>query len=277
LLDESGYATDLITDEVEGYLENRSKDKPFFLFIPYNAPHFGKGWNDGRNEPVNIMQPHPDDLARVKWIKDPTRRKYAAKVLNLDDNVGRVLKTIDDAGMRESTIVIFMTDHGGDPNYGGDNTPFRDGKATLFEGGIRVPCLVRWPGVIDAGSETDAVTWAIDWFPTLCSLADVDATPFKLDGMDLTPVLQDESAASDRILFWELGAHAELERGNWLALRQGDWKYVSSPSDGEWLFNLNSDPYEKSNLMAFETGRFKRMRDRAEEIADNYRRHSKAH
>ena len=170
LVDETGYATDLITDDAVRYIKARqSSDTPYFLFLAYNAPHFGKGWDDGNNQPVNTMQPPPVDLARVKHIKDPTRRKFAAKVINMDDGIGRVLNAIDAAGATEETIVIFMTDHGGDTNYGGANHPLRDGKATLFEGGIRVPLLVRWPGEVPAGTVTDTPASALDWFPTFCA------------------------------------------------------------------------------------------------------------
>jgi arylsulfatase A-like enzyme len=270
LLDVTGYATDDITDEAVRYIEDRSREKPFFLFLPYNAPHFGKGWDDGKDVPINILQPHPRDLERVSFIKDPTRRKFAAMVAALDDGVGRVLKALDDAGLRENTMVIFMTDHGGDPNYGGDNQPYRDGKATLFEGGIRVPCLVRWPGVVAPGSKSSEVTWAIDWFPTLAKLAGANVDDLPLDGMDLLPVLQGKSSKDSRELFWELGAHAELERGQWLGLRHGDWKYVLSPVDGEWLFDLGTDPYEQFNLAPQNKQQFVKMQQRAKILSKRY-------
>ena len=270
LLDVTGYATDDITDQAVKYIGERSKEQPFFLFLPYNAPHFGKGWDDGKDVPINILQPHPRDLDRVSFIKDPTRRKFAAMVAALDDGIGRVLKALNDSGLSQNTMVIFMTDHGGDPNYGGNNQPYRDGKATLFEGGIRVPCLVRWPGVIQPGSESDETTWAMDWFPTLAKLAGMSLAEFQLDGINLMPILRGESWHHPRELFWELGAHAELKRGPWLGLRQGDWKYVRSPIDGEWLFHLKSDPYEKRNLKLQNENRFAKMRNRAKLLSENY-------
>ena len=274
LLDETGYATDLIADETERHLAGRDAAKPFFLFLPFNAPHFGKGWDDGKDQPVNILQPHPRDLERVKFIADPTRRKFAAMTVALDDAVGRVLATLDHHGLRDSTVVIFMTDHGGDPNYGGDNRPLRAGKATLFEGGIRVPCLVRWPGTIKPGSETDAVTSALDWFPTLCAAAGVSTNGLTLDGLDLRDVFRGGPGVADRELFFELGAHAELERGDWLALRQGDWKYVSTPAAGDFLFNLREEAEEKRNLMNESPAKFSRMKERAIELSGEYRRGS---
>jgi arylsulfatase A-like enzyme len=150
IVDKTGYATDLITDDAVAHLKSPERtQKPFFLHLAYNAAHYGKGWDDGNQQPVNIMQPPPYDLARVSYIEDPTRRKFAAKVVNLDDGIGRVLETIDTSNLRDNTLVMFVTDHGGDPKYGGSNEPLRGQKAGLFEGGIRVPCLMRWPARIN--------------------------------------------------------------------------------------------------------------------------------
>ena len=133
IVDKTGYATDLITDEAVAYLtkEERS-ERPFFLMLAYNAPHYGKGWDDGNKSPINILQPPPNDLARVSYIEDPTRRKFAAKVVNLDDGIGRVLEAIDASGLKENTLVVFVTDHGGDPKYGGSNLTAPRPKSRLI-------------------------------------------------------------------------------------------------------------------------------------------------
>jgi len=269
-VEEAGYATDLITDEAVGYLGSRKPERPFFLFLPYNAPHFGKGWDDGNDQPVNILQPHPRDLGRVRFIKDPTRRKYAAMVVALDDAIGRLLAAVDGLGLSRNTLIVFMSDHGGDPNYGGDNRPLRAGKATLFEGGIRVPCLVRWPGRVRPGTETSAPTWAMDWFPPLCALAGVRIDPQTVDGVDLAPLWQGKEFPDNRTLFWELGAHAELDRGDWIALRQGPWKYVGTPDGAEELFQLESDPTEQHDLAGEEKERWQRLRQQAWNLAREY-------
>ena len=271
LIEQSGYATELITNEAISFLKQKQKDQPFFLFLAYNAPHFGKGWDDGNNETVNLLQPHPDDLARFQHINDPTRRKFAAKVASLDDGIGRVLETLEEQNLDESTLVIFMTDHGGDPNYGGSNIPFRAGKATLFEGGIRVPCLMRWPGKIPAGSRTSTVASALDLYPTLATLAKVPISSENLDGIDITNVLIEAAESPKRELFWELGTHQELNRGRWQALRDGDYKYVQTPTDGEWLFNIEKDPYELTNLRDSDHEEFTRLRKRASELSNLYR------
>ncbi|MEZ5942716.1 MAG: sulfatase-like hydrolase/transferase [Planctomycetaceae bacterium] len=270
-LAEFGYSTDLIADEAIRYLNAQTADQPFFLYIPFNAPHFGKGWNDGDDTTVNILQPRPQELERVQWIEDITRRKYAAMVVALDDSIGRILDTLDSNRLANNTLVVFMSDHGGDPNYGGDNRPLRGSKATLYEGGIRVPCLARWPGQLPAGEVRKQPATALDWFPTFCSLAGVDSKSLAIDGMDLMPVLTQDESTGSREFYWETGAHSELQRGNWQALRIGDWKWVRSPKDGESLFNLKDDPNEQHDLKSTNPLQLRQMQSRADQLAAEYR------
>ncbi|MEM7147357.1 MAG: sulfatase-like hydrolase/transferase [Verrucomicrobiota bacterium] len=278
-VNENGYATELITEEAVSYLESRIQDRassietPFFLFLPYNAPHFGKGWSPADEAPVNIMQPQAADLKRVDFIQDKIRREFAAMVVSLDDGIGRILDTLDETGLAENTLVIFMTDHGGDPKYGGSNRPYRGDKATLFEGGIHVPCLMRWPGKIEPGSNTNALTWALDIFPTLSHFAGADISDLTLDGENIAPIILEGTPGNpDREMFWETGKHAHLDRGNWIALRQGPWKYLQDPNaDTPFLFNLTTDPIESLNQAPLQPERLKEMQSRAEEIAKKYR------
>lgn len=249
LVDADGYATDLLTQEAVRVIENQKQEKPFFLLLAYNAPHFGKGWNDGKDETVNLLQPHPRDMARVRHITDITRRKYAAKVVGVDDGVGQVLAALRQANLDRNTLVLFLTDHGGDPNYGGSNIPYREGKATLFEGGIRVPAVLRWPAGAPAGRVAREPVSTLDLFPTFCELAEIDARPYQPDGYSLAPLLTlDLPVMPGREFFWELGSHAELERGQWLAYRKDDWKYVQTPDGTEHLFQIRRDPFESENL-----------------------------
>jgi len=240
LIDETGYATDLLTDEAVRFLQAQSDEHPFFLYLAYNAPHFGKGYDPGKREVTNIMQAKPTDLARVADIEDPTRRVFAAMTLSLDDGIGRVLQTLRERQLDGNTLVIFMTDHGGDPDYGGSNGPLRGEKATLFEGGIRVPCLMRWPGKLDAGATADWVGSSLDLFPTICRLAGADASEFSLDGQDLVPRLLEGADLPARELYWELD--------NAAASRTGPWKYVRDSDGAEYLFNLDRDRDEQHNL-----------------------------
>ncbi len=272
LVSENGYATELITDEAIDYLGKRSsEDEPFFLYLAYNAPHFGKGWSPSTQTPINIMQPQADDLKRVSEIDDKVRREFAAMTVSLDDGVGKVMGALDSLGLSENTLVIFLTDHGGDPVYGGSNTPYRGDKATLFEGGLRVPCIMRWPGKIAPGSVNASVCSSLDLFPTFCGLAGVTVDDPRLDGKDLAPVLFEGEEWSDRTLFWELGAHAELGRNPWSAVRRGDWKYLESPIDGEFLFNIAEDPYEKRDLKRSDPERFKELKALRDRLSKSYR------
>lgn len=269
LVDGDGYSTDLLTDEAVRFLRAQRDGKPFFLNLSYNAPHFGKGWNSEDKKTENIMQPRAKELSLVKGIDGAKRREFAAMTLALDVGIGRVLNALEDSGLADNTLVIFMTDNGGDPVYGGSNLPFRGNKATLFEGGIRVPCLMRWPGRIAAGTTTDSVGSALDIFPTFCALAGVDASNYTLDGQNLKPLLI-EGRTAERELFWELGSHAELERGQWTALRRGKWKYVSTASNEEFLFQLHSDPHESKNLANNEVKLFSELRLRSSELREKF-------
>ena len=269
---ENGYATELITDEAISYLEDREDEEdPFFLYLAYNAPHFGKGWSPSTRTPINIMQPQAEDLRRVSGIEDKVRREFAAMTVSLDDGVGKVIEALDANGLSEETLVIFLTDHGGDPVYGGNNLPYRGDKATLFEGGLRVPCIMRWPGKIEAGNASDVVCSSLDLFPTFCSLAGIASDESRLDGRNLSSVMIEGIGWSERMLFWELGVHAELGRNPWSAVRSGDWKYLQTPDDGEFLFNVAKDPYEKRNLMRIEPDRFKDLRALRDNLSSSYR------
>ncbi|MCA9141066.1 MAG: sulfatase-like hydrolase/transferase, partial [Planctomycetales bacterium] len=134
LIKTEGYATDVITDEAEALIKGFSRDqpestsgKPWYLHVAYNAPHFGKAWDQENESPANVMQPKTDDLERVSYIGDPLRRAFAAKVVGMDDGIGKLLDALETTGQTDKTLVIFMTDHGGDPNYGGSNLPLRGG------------------------------------------------------------------------------------------------------------------------------------------------------
>lgn len=269
---QDGYATELISEEAVNYLNGKKdSDRPFFLYLAYNAPHFGKGYSPADDAPVNIMQPQTKDLMRVSHISDKVRREFAAMTVNLDDGVGMVLAALDKAGLSEETLVIFVTDHGGDPVYGGSNVPLRGNKATLFEGGIRVPALMRWPGMITAGASVKQVVSALDLFPTITSMAGIEVDDQKLDGSDIGPVIFQDVSLGERTLFWELGVHDELGRSPWGALRVGDWKYVSDAEGEQYLFNLNSDPYEQENVKQQEDQRLIKMQKHWQALARSYR------
>jgi arylsulfatase A-like enzyme len=195
-------------------------------------------------------------------------------VASLDDGIGKVLNYLDEKGLTKNTIVIFMSDHGGDPNYGGDNKPLRDGKATLFDGGIKIPCIVRWPGQVEAGTVNNDLAWSLDWFPTLASLSNVQAKVPALDGQNIADLLVGKKSQKEREMYWELGNHAELDRGHWMAYRKGNWKYVTAPKEGEWLFDLSRDPFEKNNLKDIERKTFNNLKHKSEQLGASYKKFS---
>lgn len=248
----SGYATDVITEEAIREIKRLHQDaKPFYLHLSYNAPHFGKAWDSIAKSTQNVMQPKPDDLNQINEDLDPLRRAFAAKVVGLDQSVGRVLQEIDALGIADQTLVVFMTDHGGDPDYGGSNLPYRGEKATLYEGGIRVPCMVRWPGRVRAGRITDQVACAVDWYATLLDLC--GGKKSASDGRSLLPLLTDDArdqSTVSRTLVWKTGAHHELGRKDWIAVRRGDWKLVNPPGAAAELYHIGEDPYETEDLSA---------------------------
>lgn len=265
----NGYATELITDEAVKYLQSRKESKkPFFLYLPFNAPHFGKGWNPSKNETVNIMQAQAADLQRVAFIKDKIRREFAAMVVSLDDGVGKIAKTLDETGLGRNTLLIFLTDHGGDPVYGGSNLPLRGNKATLFEGGLKVPCVMRWPEVIRPGSKSDAVLSSLDLSATFCELAGCDSGD--TDGIGLAAHLQSGAPVPKRDLLWTTGSHAELNRKQWTALRSGDFKYLKDAGVQEYVFNLKTDPIEAKDLSATHGELLTQLRRQAERLKAEY-------
>jgi len=249
-VDVVGYATDIITDDAIEYLKQQKNEKqPFFILLSYNAPHFGKGWDDKNNQTINTMQPHPAYLERAIGFKDPTRRKYASKVIHLDDAIGKLLDTLENENLKDDTLLIFLSDHGGDYNYGGDNQPYRGQKATLFEGGLRVPGLIQWPRKISKEQVNASVLSSLDLFPTICKFLNIETKSLTLDGIDMSEAMTHNKTLKERDLYWKIGKHPKLDRGEWISYRQGHYKYISDYQNNEYLFNLRNDPSEKVNLI----------------------------
>lgn len=159
---DEGYATDLIGREAAGFVAASPADEPFFLFVPFSAPHLP-------------LQAKPEDVARYAHVPDEDRRTYAAMVDSLDQAVGVVLAAIDAKGVAANTFVLFLSDNGAVSRYG-DNGPWRGAKGAVCEGGVRVPAVVRWPGGFDGGREVHALMGYIDVYPTIKRIAGVHRT-----------------------------------------------------------------------------------------------------
>ncbi len=249
LIEEEGHVTDLIMREAVQWLQTRG-DRPFFLYVPFTAVH------------LPIKEPE-EWLARVPpAVHGEVPRQYVACTMHLDDAVGRILAALDATGKRDSTLVVFTSDNGGswaennDTKYPDDvypsgklpgrNVPLRGQKGQLYEGGIRVPTVVSWPGRLSSG-QVHAPIHIADWMPTLCALAGYQPDhDLRWDGQNVWPVLTG-GAAPSRTLYWAgPGFRAR-------AVREGDWKLIVQ-GEGEAahveLFQLASDPGETHDLSA---------------------------
>jgi len=240
--DKGTYATDLFRREALKFIE-KHKDRPFFCYVPFNAPHGAS----------NIERPRPGVQAPLEYIRanygqyDPkeanTRRarrmRYMAAITYMDEAIGQMMDLLARHGLQENTIVIFFSDNGGSGSAA-DNSPLRGGKSRMFEGGLRVPCIMRWPGVVPAGSVCDEFLSSMDIFPMLCIAA--KARPPKdvvLDGFNITPILAGKQKSPRQEMFWQ-------RRGD-KAARVGNYKWVES-SSGSGLFDLSSDIGEQRDL-----------------------------
>ncbi|MDQ7947194.1 MAG: sulfatase [Pedobacter sp.] len=253
------YLTDRQSQEASRFIE-RHKSKPFFLYLTYYSVHtkleapeslvnkykakfdqkYGKGEAEKYFGAQNIRHesPHPDN-------------PYLAAMLErIDAGVGEVWKTLIANGLDKNTIFIFFSDNGGAPDAG-NNGILRAGKSWLYEGGIREPLLVSWPGKIKAGTTSDAAVCSIDFYPTFISLAGIKPNPTaKLDGVDLVPLLTQGKAMKPRSLYW----HYPSETGGWInrmasAVRSGDFKLINFYKDNRFeLYNIKTDIREQIEL-----------------------------
>ncbi len=237
-IEREGYTTDLITADALTFID-KNRTKPFFLYLSHAAPHF----------------PHqgPGDVDKDVRPKSETwqpgdRETYVAMVEHMDRGIGKVLDRLDQWGLRDNTLVVFSSDNGG--YIYSRNAPLRGHKSSLLEGGIRVPCIARWPGVIAANTTTEQVAMTMDWTATFAALSAAENDPLASDGIDLMPILSGEQAAFDRTLFWrgkKGPKRKSVEEGH--AVRHGKWK-LYRPADGAaTLFDLDTDPSETFNLI----------------------------
>ena len=236
-----GHATDLFTQWACERLEDlAASESPFLLELAYNAPH-------------TPLQPPQDNLNRV-LAREPgienNRAKLVAMIEHMDAGIGLILQRLERLGLADSTIVIFTSDNGGQLDVGANNGSWRDGKQSLYEGGIRVPCCVRWPAVTAAGSRCSTAVITMDLVPTLCAAAGV-SPPQDIDGVDLTPALKGHGdELSSRPLFFHRREGGTRYAGLTIqAVIEGNWKLVqNSPFAPRELYNLEEDPRETQDL-----------------------------
>jgi arylsulfatase A-like enzyme len=247
---EKGYSTDLVAADAVRWIEARDKSRPFFLYMPWNAPH------------APLQAPEPL-IAKYSSIKDEKRRTYAAMVDSLDQGIGRVADALQRGGLMDNTIILFVSDNGGPRGQGASNGKLRAGKATVFEGGLRVPAFLHWPGKVARGAVSEQVGCIIDVLPTLAAAAGVEVKGTQpLDGMNLWPLLTSGRTQPREELFFAVAGEGVPPVPKQHALRSGDWKYIQIGDKEEYLFNLAADPEEKNNLIASEGPRAAEMRAR---------------
>ena len=231
----------LIVRESLRFLDE-SKDQPFFLYLPFNIPHYP-------------MQPDVKFLRMYKHLKEP-RRAYAALVSHLDEYVGQVLKRVEQLNLTRKTLIIFLSDHGHSTeercNFGGGNPgPYRGSKFSLFEAGIRVPCIVSMPGTLPEGEVRDQLCVSFDWFPTITEICGVKSPNRKIDGRSLLSVIRSSNAPSaHKTVHWQLGRQWAVRDQNWKLVvnaRGTNGKYVTGP-DKLFLSDFDVEITETKNL-----------------------------
>ena len=228
-----GYLTDLLTERAVNYVTRR-RTSPFFLSLQYTAPHWPwQGPKGGESMTFSDKAREPLTMGSGGSLK-----LYAEMMRSLDDGVSRVMKALKDAGLDTNTLVIFTSDNGGERfSY---EWPFSGQKGALLEGGIRVPAIVRWPGVAPANRVTQQMAITMDWTATILAAAETSAAVgYPLDGNDLLPVIKGASAVSDRTFFWRLRTQD--------AVREGKWKYVRR-GPLRTLFDLSIDEREQADF-----------------------------
>jgi arylsulfatase A-like enzyme len=240
-----GYLTDLLTERAIDYLK-RPRKGPFYLSLHYTAPHWP--WEGPKDRLVSdTINYGPTGFRSGGSIK-----VYGEMVKSLDAGIGRVLQTLKNSGLDRNTLVIFTSDNGGERfSY---NWPFIGEKMDLHEGGIRVPAIVRWPGVTSAGVVSDQPVITMDWTATMVAAAGGRPDPeYPLDGQDVTSFLRGKKAIVDRTFFWRTRRQG--------AMRDGRWKYFRE-GKSEFLFDLSIDEHEQANYAETQAEILTRLRNK---------------
>ena len=256
IVNRDGYLTDLITKESVGFIRRNARH-PFFLYVAYTAPHTPYlGPNDRR----------PAFVPEADYNKG-SRDTYVAMVERMDEGVGAILGALRDNDLAGSTLVIVMSDNGA--TNMGRNAPFSGNKGNVFEGGIRVPCVARWPGVLSSGTTSPQPCMTMDFSQSIVRVAGAE-TPRPFDGIDVLRLTEAGGAVQSRTLFWRARRGESTRK----AVRDGTMKYIALNDSGkvqEYLFDLDTDPQEKNNLLAGQPGTAKRLRQLLKEWEDKVR------
>jgi arylsulfatase A-like enzyme len=246
---------DLMVDECKNFI-NENKEQPFFLYWAINMPHYPLQGKD-------------------KWRKkyqhlDAPRRMYAAFISTMDEMVGKVIDHLDESGLREDTLIIYLSDHGHSVEQrtfsgGGSSGDFRGHKFTLWEGGIRVPCIVSWPGRIPQNVVRNQTAVSIDWMPTIAQYCGIKPPEHKIDGKSIVSIIESSDAPSPhKVIHWQTsrGKHWAVREGNWKLVHNGpatDYQGRKLPKAENFLSNIAQDATETNNIASSNPGIVRRL------------------
>ncbi len=253
IIDPEGHATDLFTDWSVDYIkEQANDDRPFFLYLAYNAPHF----------PVQPPQSWLNKVLKREKGIDETRAKLVAFIEHMDDGIGKVIKALKESGQYENTIIVFTSDNGGHIPSKANNGPLRDGKQSMYEGGLKVPTCISWPNKIKPGSVSKNKWMTMDIYPTLLKLA--GSTPKNpIEGRSFFQEIigSKQNVDANRSLYFVRREGGTRYGGQPIyAIRKGNWKLLqNSPYEGYELYNLDLDPMEQNNLIEEEPEKYQEL------------------
>ena len=263
------FSAELVSDEAIRWLEQLDNDQPFFLYLPYSEVHTPvaspQRHLDSYSEFITDSAREYNDVFHWDWKGLPWRGsgEYYANISFLDEQAGRVIDKLEAMGISDQTIVIFTSDNGPvtretrkpwEIAMAGETGGLRGRKDNLFEGGIRVPAIMRFPAQIERGSVTDAPVHGLDLLPTLAEIMGFEAPADReLDGQSITALLRGDSINRSKPLFWTIDMPGQDDPVNEWAIRDGDWKLILDRDEQpRFLFNIAADPYELYNLMSSE-------------------------
>ena len=257
--DKGTYVTEVFERESLRFIGEHAGKKPFFLYLPFNAPHgassFGEGTTAGEKKVAEGVQAPEKYVAMYRGkVKDEKLARYCGALTRMDEAIGALLKLLDEKKIADNTLVMFLSDNGGSGN--GGNAPLKGSKSSMWEGGFRVPFVARWPGKLPAGEVTDDFLTSLELVPTILAASGVSAPDgVKLDGFDMLPVLRGEMKSPRREMYWQ-------RRGD-KAARFENWKWSeAAKGKGGGLYDLSSDLGETKDLSKSKPEVLKLMQER---------------
>ena len=240
------YLTDLISRKAVEYVRRAAPLGPFFMYVPFNAPHY----------PMHAPKKYVDRFPGLA----PGRRIMAAMLSAMDDGVGAIITELEAQGITDNTLVFFQSDNGPsreatnwldgrtDPYYGGTTGVLKGHKFSLYEGGIRSPAIMSWPARIPSGQVIGGAGAAMDVFPTVLKAAGGDLLEYELDGLDVMPMVADGAPSPHTEIFWEMNQQMAVRRGRWKLVLKGQLVEGAPPEDEVHLADLEADMAESTNL-----------------------------